>query len=471
MSNGPNTKIRNNAIHPSTTPADNLSHEALRSPEDLGGELDAIRSQIKRIIRYDGGGNWYDQQPVFRAQGDTSEFVLQNGVDLKIDDGTIVATGDLTLDDGNRGQSTWSEPIKLSADSSEWSALETVYGGEKSLIAMLHDAASSSVRSKKHIVQVSEISAGSTLFIPDVNWPSEDTNYVDVLLNGQMLRGGSEGELASNEVDYAVIGQNGIKFSFNIPDGDILTFVIMGGDVLGSGVLGGGASGSSSPDAATTVASETSFGLAPSVGTSTRFAREDHSHGTPAAPVIPQASNTVTSETSFGLAPSTGSSDLFSRADHSHGTPAVPDHSSLGSQIWSGSGHTSDPYTVAVFDGTGEASIVSPPTTGERQGKFLSWLSDTELGWTAPTLLSVGLLGGVYDVPAILGLPVVEEVDIQIVGTMYTGFDDGIVETSGIIDSSNVDLIEQPSFFVASTGAAYLNSGAASAAPNDETFP
>jgi hypothetical protein len=152
MSNGPNTKIRNNAIHPSTTPADNLSHEALRSPEDLGGELDAIRSQIKRIIRYDGGGNWYDQQPVFRAQGDTSEFVLQNGVDLKIDDGTIVATGDLTLDDGNRGQSTWSEPIKLSADSSEWSALETVYGGEKSLIAMLHDAASSSVRSTPKLV-------------------------------------------------------------------------------------------------------------------------------------------------------------------------------------------------------------------------------------------------------------------------------------------------------------------------------
>jgi len=38
------------------------------------------------------------------------------------------------------------------------------------------------------------------------------------------------------------------------------------------------------PSPATTVQSETTFGLSPSVGTSTNYARADHTHGTPTAP-------------------------------------------------------------------------------------------------------------------------------------------------------------------------------------------
>jgi hypothetical protein len=387
MSNGPNTKIRNNAIHSSTEPIDNLSHTALRSPEDLGGELDAIRSQIKRIIRYDGGGNWYDQQPIFRAQGDTNEFVLQSGVDLKINDGVIVASGDLALDDGNRDQSTWSAPIKLSEDSEEWSALEEVYGGEKSLIAMLHNAASASVRSKKQIVQVNAISTSSLLTVPNVDWSGDSANYVDVLLNGQMLRGGTETQVSNKTVDYAIVGQNTIRFSFNIPENDILTFVSMGGDILGSagGAGTSSTSGGGGPSGASTVVAETSFGLTSAVGTSEKFAREDHTHGTPTAPEVPQPASTVTAAQSYGIASNAGIATTFSRADHTHGTPAVPAHTALSSQGWVGSGHTADPYTVAVFDSSGAANVVSPPVEGQRQGKFLTWLSETQLGW-----LSVG---------------------------------------------------------------------------------
>jgi hypothetical protein len=448
----------------------------LRTPGDLGGELDAIRSQIKRIIRYDGSGNWYDQQPIFRAQGDTSEFVLQSGVDLKINDGTIVASGDLTLDDGNRDGSTWSEPIKLSTDSDEWSALEDVYGGERSLIAMLHDAASSSVRSKKHIVQVNAISTGSTLFVPDVDWSGDAANYVDVLLNGQMLRGGTDTEVSNKEVDYAIVGQNGIHFSFNIPEGDILTFVIMGGDVLGSGGGGAIAGIGSGPSAATTVEPGTSFGLTPAVGASIRFAREDHSHGTPPAPVIPQAASTVTAAQSFGIASNAGIAATFSRADHTHGTPAIPAHSALSSNGWSVSGHTAEPYTVAVFDETGTATTVAAPSSGQRQGKFLSWLNDTQLGWTAPALVGVGLLGGVYDNVAVYSLVTDGNVanDFVTDGTAYYGYDNDVtVAGSGTASQEVISVYGGSDGMVlnATTGILVGSAGAASEGEIlDETF-
>jgi hypothetical protein len=47
----------------------------------------------------------------------------------------------------------------------------------------------------------------------------------------------------------------------------------------------------------TAVVSETSFGLTPAVGTSSLYAKEDHTHGTPANPVI--KSTTGVSEAAF----------------------------------------------------------------------------------------------------------------------------------------------------------------------------
>jgi len=74
---------------------------------------------------------------------------------------------------------------------------------------------------------------------------------------------------------------------------------------------------------ATTVSSETSYGISPAVGASTNYAREDHTHGSPTAPVIPSASGSVVSETSYGQAASAGAAATFSRGDHTHGTPAA----------------------------------------------------------------------------------------------------------------------------------------------------
>ncbi len=74
-----------------------------------------------------------------------------------------------------------------------------------------------------------------------------------------------------------------------------------------------------STDPALTVVSETSYGQSPAVGTGSLFARQDHTHGTPAA-ISPAL--TVVSETSYGQAAAVGTGSLYARQDHTHGTPA-----------------------------------------------------------------------------------------------------------------------------------------------------
>lgn len=75
---------------------------------------------------------------------------------------------------------------------------------------------------------------------------------------------------------------------------------------------------------ASTVTNETSWGIAPAVGTSTAYARADHTHGTPAEPGAASPSGTVASETAFGQSTSAGTAATYSRGDHTHGTPANP---------------------------------------------------------------------------------------------------------------------------------------------------
>jgi hypothetical protein len=118
--------------------------------------------------------------------------------------------------------------------------------------------------------------------------------------------------------------------------------------------------------AAYTVKSETSFGIASSVGTGSLYAREDHTHGTPSIVIankgdllshdgaalkvqasgtdgqvlainpasttglnwvstgsVPIAAYSVKSETSFGIGSSVGTGSLYAREDHTHGTPSI----------------------------------------------------------------------------------------------------------------------------------------------------
>ncbi len=99
----------------------------------------------------------------------------------------------------------------------------------------------------------------------------------------------------------------------NVTISESLTGEVLTVTVAASGGGGGGGT------PASTVVSEQSFGQSPAVGTSTDYARGDHTHGTPTMPLA----STVVAETSYGLSSAVGTSTNVARADHTHGTPAA----------------------------------------------------------------------------------------------------------------------------------------------------
>jgi hypothetical protein len=92
--------------------------------------------------------------------------------------------------------------------------------------------------------------------------------------------------------------------------------------------------------------------------------------GTPASSVV--------SETTFGQSPAVGTSTDYARGDHTHGTPAVPAHSALSSLGWTSSGHTGSTTSVAAFNGGGAAQAVqatADETMLVRRGGTLQWVA------------------------------------------------------------------------------------------------
>lgn len=128
-----------------------------------------------------------------------------------------------------------------------------------------------------------------------------------------------------------------------------------------SGLPGGGALPTGP---ATTVTGETTFGLRPNVGTSSDYARADHTHGTPALPSVPTPGDKVVAETKFGLVPKPGASTEYSRADHTHGTPTLPP---LG-------GDASGSIPNATVNRIRGIDVI---TTGSADGNVLTFLSAT----------------------------------------------------------------------------------------------
>lgn len=117
--------------------------------------------------------------------------------------------------------------------------------------------------------------------------------------------------------------------------------------------------------------------------------------GTPASSVV--------SETSYGQSPAVGTSTDYARGDHTHGTPAIPAHSALSSLGWTSSGHTGNAQSVPVFNGSGAAALSSPTADGQvltRQAGVLTWVTlatglalfpeITEERFNAETVLPLG---------------------------------------------------------------------------------
>ena len=88
-------------------------------------------------------------------------------------------------------------------------------------------------------------------------------------------------------------------------------------------------------------------------------------------------STTVVSDTTPGLQPVVGTSTDYARGDHSHGTPTVPAHTALSALAWASSGHTGSATAVAAWNGGGTAAVVQA-TTDEtmlvRRAGALQWV-------------------------------------------------------------------------------------------------
>ena len=101
--------------------------------------------------------------------------------------------------------------------------------------------------------------------------------------------------------------------------------------------------------------------------------------GTPAS--------TVVSETTPGLSPVVGTSTDYARGDHSHGSPPIPAHTALSSLAWTSAGHTGSSTAVAAWNG-GATAVVVQATTDEtmlvRRSGVLQW---------APIIAAVALIG------------------------------------------------------------------------------
>jgi hypothetical protein len=86
---------------------------------------------------------------------------------------------------------------------------------------------------------------------------------------------------------------------------------------------------------------------------------------------------TVVSETTPGLQPVVGTSTDYARGDHSHGTPPVPAHTALSSLAWTSAGHTGSSTAVAAWNGGGTATVVqatADETMLVRRAGILQWV-------------------------------------------------------------------------------------------------
>ena len=141
--------------------------------------------------------------------------------DLKI----AAVTGSLKLDDSFRAASTFGQPLKLAGASAEWSAIETAYGGELSLLAMLTAAAPST---NKRYVWTSASATGTDVVLSAIDaatFPIGAASYQngksDVFVNGQLMAEGS-----GKDFEFAApSGTDRVKivFAFSLQSGDVVT--------------------------------------------------------------------------------------------------------------------------------------------------------------------------------------------------------------------------------------------------------
>jgi hypothetical protein len=214
---------------------------------------------------------------------------------------------------------------------------------------------------------------------------------------------------------------------------EVLTFFTLDGGTVWYGFPTGGGG-----DPATTVESETSFGLAAAVGTDTAYARQDHTHGSPANPV------TVAALEAIGVRGELVVADGTSGAGHN---PAVlsemeTERSTTSASLEDITGSTLDItlqqagkiavtmafscYTVSgAASSTIAFSVSIDGTDHDEMQRYLSGTSDRGIG--ALTHLSDELAAGTYTVKGRFrrvsgtATPGTDHVSLVALGTAHDG--------------------------------------------------
>lgn len=160
----------------------------------------------------------------------------------------LQGAGDLDFSDGFKSGSTYSGPLKLAASSAEWSAFESAFGSELSILGAIVAAKKAENRTKGSAVVIngtliplfgtgyaanSNISgAGGTpqvdAVLPSYSHVASFVNDVDVYLGGQLLRNGADSS-ANHDVYPGTSPATGdLKFEFGIRNGDQITVIVWG---------------------------------------------------------------------------------------------------------------------------------------------------------------------------------------------------------------------------------------------------
>jgi len=146
--------------------------------------------------------------------------LLADGSNFKIS-----AAAELLLEDSYRAGSSWAAPLKIAGSAAQWSAVETAFGGEKTLMEMLAACAPTSAARKVHDGSVAM--AGSGYTIPQAGTWTAGLNLTmgkgDVYVNGQL-----QVEGAGKDFQFAIPGAGEsvkINFAYSLQVGDVVRVV------------------------------------------------------------------------------------------------------------------------------------------------------------------------------------------------------------------------------------------------------
>lgn len=184
------------------------------------------RGSFLNGVRFDSGGTGIDI-------GDTAGTIASLGkLDVKSAstfDLSLLSGQNLVFSDAYQAGSTYASNLKLAASSAEWSAFETAYGAELSILGAISQ---SKRRAKIYATVTANVNAGVDVGgvgggvnldaqLPDMSIGSFLLDY-DVFVNGQIHRPGSN-NLAGHDYYPGTSLLNGqLRFAFKLHTGDVI---------------------------------------------------------------------------------------------------------------------------------------------------------------------------------------------------------------------------------------------------------